>query len=269
MKLPDEERLSVLNLKYKDLGKNTFLYMAVKREDLEMVKYLLEKGVKDDEAYSLAMELGGRILSLMEPKLANVELVPGYCHICTETGALVTLDCGHSYCYFCLQNWAKEGISETPPNPHCPGCAQPIIHLYYFLTNAELEQYYTRVLHFTLSCISAFTWCKNCPNGFILEDSHDCKTITCSDCHYQWCRNCSLALHSETNCEEAMARQTNENRENMKWLRMNSKKCPKCQTTIEKNNGCNHMTCRLCKFEFCWNCLSVYIPGQPCCIIPQ
>mmetsp|Transcript_30216 Transcript_30216/g.35403 ORF Transcript_30216/g.35403 Transcript_30216/m.35403 type:complete len:194 (+) Transcript_30216:1060-1641(+) len=27
-----------------------------------------------------------------------------------------------------------------------------------------------------------------------------------------------------------------------------------CRTRIEKNKGCNHMTCGLCGYEFCWAC---------------
>ncbi|PRP83830.1 IBR domain containing protein [Planoprotostelium fungivorum] len=29
--------------------------------------------------------------------------------------------------------------------------------------------------------------------------------------------------------------------------------CPRCQMAVEKNEGCNHMTCR-CGAHFCWNC---------------
>ena len=34
--------------------------------------------------------------------------------------------------------------------------------------------------------------------------------------------------------------------------------CPGCGRTIEKNGGCNHMTCRACKTEFCWICRQNY-----------
>ncbi len=41
---------------------------------------------------------------------------------------------------------------------------------------------------------------------------------------------------------------------NSKWLQANTKICPKCDSTIEKNGGCNHMTCRICRHDFCWLC---------------
>jgi hypothetical protein len=31
--------------------------------------------------------------------------------------------------------------------------------------------------------------------------------------------------------------------------------CPVCRAKVEKNEGCNHMTCIICKYEFCWFCL--------------
>ena len=36
------------------------------------------------------------------------------------------------------------------------------------------------------------------------------------------------------------------------------KTCPRCMFPIEKNGGCNHLTCSRCHFEFCWICLSAY-----------
>ncbi|TRM70241.1 hypothetical protein BD626DRAFT_544688 [Schizophyllum amplum] len=43
--------------------------------------------------------------------------------------------------------------------------------------------------------------------------------------------------------------------ETANWIKTNTKECSKCQSTIEKNGGCNHMTCKKCKWEFCWVCM--------------
>ena len=42
------------------------------------------------------------------------------------------------------------------------------------------------------------------------------------------------------------------------WLKVNTKNCPKCKVRIEKNMGCMHMTCKKCKYEFCWLCMGDY-----------
>ncbi|CAG8566448.1 4681_t:CDS:2 [Ambispora gerdemannii] len=44
------------------------------------------------------------------------------------------------------------------------------------------------------------------------------------------------------------------------YINSMTKKCPKCKANIEKNNGCDHMTCRAprCGYEFCWLCFADY-----------
>mmetsp|Transcript_63399 Transcript_63399/g.124515 ORF Transcript_63399/g.124515 Transcript_63399/m.124515 type:complete len:435 (+) Transcript_63399:63-1367(+) len=41
----------------------------------------------------------------------------------------------------------------------------------------------------------------------------------------------------------------------------NAKMCPGCQAIIEKNGGCNHMTCRACRHQFHWCCGQTYGSG--------
>ncbi|CAF5154745.1 unnamed protein product, partial [Rotaria sp. Silwood1] len=43
-----------------------------------------------------------------------------------------------------------------------------------------------------------------------------------------------------------------------KWLEMFAKQCPQCHWHIQKYEGCDHMTCRQCKYEFCWICFVDY-----------
>ncbi|XP_068599546.1 LOW QUALITY PROTEIN: E3 ubiquitin-protein ligase RNF14-like [Brachionichthys hirsutus] len=40
------------------------------------------------------------------------------------------------------------------------------------------------------------------------------------------------------------------------WVEKNSKYCPHCFCRIEKNSGCNIMTCCRCRGMFCWVCLT-------------
>jgi hypothetical protein len=42
---------------------------------------------------------------------------------------------------------------------------------------------------------------------------------------------------------------------NALWVAANTKRCPRCATAIEKDEGCNHMSCRKCRKEFCWICM--------------
>ena len=35
---------------------------------------------------------------------------------------------------------------------------------------------------------------------------------------------------------------------------MGAHKCPSCQAPIEKNMGCNHMSCSRCGYTWCWVC---------------
>nr|XP_037276940.1 E3 ubiquitin-protein ligase RNF14-like isoform X2 [Rhipicephalus microplus] len=39
------------------------------------------------------------------------------------------------------------------------------------------------------------------------------------------------------------------------WMQENSKKCPHCSISIEKQDGCNKMTCWRCGTYFCWICM--------------
>uniref|UniRef100_A0A673CKA2 RING-type domain-containing protein n=1 Tax=Sphaeramia orbicularis TaxID=375764 RepID=A0A673CKA2_9TELE len=49
---------------------------------------------------------------------------------------------------------------------------------------------------------------------------------------------------------------TMESRLSQEWIAVTCKNCPYCFSRIEKNGGCNRMTCSRCSRQFCWACLT-------------
>ena len=76
---------------------------------------------------------------------------------------------------------------------------------------------------------------------------------------HRFCFDCMLEDHRPCTCDELKRWliKCKDDSETFNWLVTNTKACPKCGTSIEKNGGCNHMTCRKsdCKHEWCWVCM--------------
>jgi ariadne-1 len=84
-------------------------------------------------------------------------------------------------------------------------------------------------------------------------------TVECR-CKNAFCFGCTLDDHLPTPCPlvRKWLKKCEDDSETANWISANTKECPKCHSTIEKNGGCNHMTCRKCKHEFCWMCMGVW-----------
>mmetsp|Transcript_29637 Transcript_29637/g.40075 ORF Transcript_29637/g.40075 Transcript_29637/m.40075 type:complete len:91 (-) Transcript_29637:306-578(-) len=78
------------------------------------------------------------------------------------------------------------------------------------------------------------------------------------ECGNQFCFLCGRSSHKPCDCDIASKwdEKNSAESENMTWIMANTKSCPKCKRPIEKNQGCNHMTCQACKAEFCWVCMN-------------
>ena len=76
------------------------------------------------------------------------------------------------------------------------------------------------------------------------------KFVICKNGH-KFCFNCLKNWHENKSCVEdkhlEILKKTN-----------NVKRCPKCKCFIEKDVGCNHITCFICKYHFCWLCMKEY-----------
>eukprot|EP01061_Rhynchopus_euleeides_P014301 TRINITY_DN24823_c0_g1_i1.p1 TRINITY_DN24823_c0_g1~~TRINITY_DN24823_c0_g1_i1.p1 ORF type:complete len:555 (+),score=210.59 TRINITY_DN24823_c0_g1_i1:175-1839(+) len=79
--------------------------------------------------------------------------------------------------------------------------------------------------------------------------------VTCL-CGNVFCFVCGEAGHTPAKCYmvQSWLQKAKDESETVNWLMANTKPCPGCQTPIEKNEGCNHITCRSCGYNFCWVC---------------
>jgi len=95
------------------------------------------------------------------------------------------------------------------------------------------------------------------------------RTAICGNGH-AFCLLCNAEAHAPCTCED-WAKWTEKIQKEIKqteqsksetadiasalWVAANTKRCPRCQMPIEKDEGCNHMTCKKCRHEFCWICM--------------
>jgi len=99
-----------------------------------------------------------------------------------------------------------------------------------------------------------YRWCtKNGCDNAIKRKDFSTLLIKCDKCGTELCFQCGNLFHGKRKCEEIIDDSYKEYSKNH-----TIKNCPKCQSKIEKNEGCNHMTCVKCHYQFCWLCMRKY-----------
>jgi len=154
----------------------------------------------------------------------------------------------------------------TCPEANCPGTfSYPTIRqiLVFIGKNGKLfEQYDQLLINLHLSQNPNFIWCAyGCDSGQFYDISETSNpTVTCLECDRATCFNHRVIWHTDMTCDEydLIESQSTETDANSKWLELFAKRCPNCQWYIQKNEGCDHMTCRYCQHEFCWQCFADY-----------
>ena len=132
------------------------------------------------------------------------------------------------------------------------------------LTNDKqlLDRYDRYVLHRKLEQMDEFIWCSNpsCGAGQLNEGGRLNPIVICYRCHQKTCFIHRVSWHEGMTCEEYDEQADPVYELSRQWIVTHTKKCPKCPWQIEKNYGCDHMTCFKCGHEFCWSCLADFQP---------
>ncbi|XPT01690.1 hypothetical protein M3J09_010820 [Ascochyta lentis] len=118
-----------------------------------------------------------------------------------------------------------------------------------------------------------FRYClaEACTSGQIHVTGSEGNIFRCNACDFHVCTVHDVPFHTGETCdqyderrhrEEEQRRKEDEARQEHEELsraeiQAVTTKCPECEAPIQKNEGCDHMTCR-CKFQFCYICRAPY-----------
>src|SRR5262249_8266008 len=82
---------------------------------------------------------------------------------------------------------------------------------------------------------------------------------TCPGCAQQVCTSCHVDFHYGMTCRQYKARNGDPDASWREYIdTYGLKYCPKCESPMEKNGGCNSLYCFNCKTVFCWKCSKTF-----------
>ncbi|KAJ4454850.1 putative E3 ubiquitin-protein ligase dbl4 [Paratrimastix pyriformis] len=174
----------------------------------------------------------------------------------------IALNCGHLFCRECVRGHLENAVSQGPtcistPCPHsgCPAKYPEPIFASVLGTGKFLEKYNEFLRHSFVEGSHDMKWCPAPGCSFACISTGGGTACKCR-CGHLFCFRCAAEAHAPATCDmvEKWTMKCNDEREDLTWITGNTKQCPKCHIPIEKNQGCNHMTCSRCRHEFCWMC---------------
>ncbi|KAH7111055.1 hypothetical protein B0J11DRAFT_447738, partial [Dendryphion nanum] len=197
------------------------------------------------------------------------------CIVCTDDVPKTSLHhallaCSHppQTCLSCISSWISSRLKSSGHGSlTCPQCNEQLndTEIKALTTPEVYEQYEALVVRSSLSDNPEFHWCMGpgCQYGQLHADSNP--IFRCAQCSFRSCIQHKVPWHDGLTCTEYDASIISRQRQvekaaSEKKIRQTSRLCPgeNCGWRIEKNKGCDHMTCRKCKTEFCWLCGANY-----------
>eukprot|EP00549_Striatella_unipunctata_P025961 CAMPEP_0118724564 /NCGR_PEP_ID=MMETSP0800-20121206/32647_1 /TAXON_ID=210618 ORGANISM="Striatella unipunctata, Strain CCMP2910" /NCGR_SAMPLE_ID=MMETSP0800 /ASSEMBLY_ACC=CAM_ASM_000638 /LENGTH=511 /DNA_ID=CAMNT_0006633151 /DNA_START=113 /DNA_END=1648 /DNA_ORIENTATION=- len=190
----------------------------------------------------------------------------GLCGICYENPVdLIVMPCTHGYCEDCWVAYLTHALLDEGPRcvlATCPheSCAEVITEDEVgTLAPNLLKKFESYQLRHFVDTNAATRWCPGpgCDKAAMGSHMYLSGVAKCIDCDSSFCLSCGEEPHAPISCKELIRwnEKCRDESETANWILANTKACPKCSSRIEKNQGCNHMTCRQCRHEFCWICM--------------
>ncbi|KAF8454496.1 hypothetical protein BGX38DRAFT_1171946 [Terfezia claveryi] len=160
--------------------------------------------------------------------------------------------CTHPYCSACLKQFFLNFIEDKSSLPRCCKLPIPLYLINRRLSRQELKQFRERVAEYTSK---DRLYCSNqkC-SAFLPTTTHAGKrmgkaeVLMCKACKRGTCVRCMAPEHAGDCPEDSELTATLAVAAREGWQR-----CQNCRALVEKDFGCQHMSCR-CGSEWCYRC---------------
>ena len=229
-----------------------------------------EDSIEISENFNIGFDDLNDTFDLM--RLDNINVPAGLNHfndICSICFKLLTksekvlLKCGHCCCKICLFFYLQSEIKAAKVDKikcfqrYCLDVIAEDIIINSIQKDKPLLEKYNIFKQRAIIFNSQDK--KFCPepdcNSYLQEDLTN-KYVQCENGH-KYCYICLKPWHGESKCDEKL------DKDFQIWKKDKVvKRCPRCKIYTEKNEGCNHMTCTECKYQWCWLCEGEYQDGH-------
>ena len=218
---------------------------------------------RNRDSYLNILNKNKEIALVDKEQVALEEGEKGLCAICLEdTNEGNRLQCGHFCCKECLFNYLKTEIESAK-----------VAKLQCFIRDCDYvlnEDFILSQLRGNKILIDKYKVFKQRAEIFLSKDKKFCpepdcnsylqqskdKYVQCENGH-KYCYICLKKWHGKSPCDEEL------DKDFQIWKKDKVvKQCPRCKIYTEKNEGCNHMTCTECKYQWCWLCEGEYQEGH-------
>jgi IBR domain, a half RING-finger domain/CCCH-type zinc finger/Zinc finger C-x8-C-x5-C-x3-H type (and similar) len=202
----------------------------------------------------------------------------GTCAICwTEAESPLVTKCHHTYCLDCFENLCAAPAHGAEEYSICcagnGGKCQTIFNLDELQDSLSSTAFEDILQSSFTSYIrrrpQSFRYCPQPDCGYIYRVADPSRTSIrtthrCTKCFTAICTMCHAA-HDNMTCADFKDLQSGGHAATEKLKKqLGFKDCPKCGTTMEKTEGCNHMVCSGCKTHICWVCMATFSSSDPC-----
>ncbi|XP_017778087.1 PREDICTED: E3 ubiquitin-protein ligase arih1-like [Nicrophorus vespilloides] len=193
------------------------------------------------------------------------------CFMVLPPAEMTGLECGHRFCYQCWNEYLttkvmEEGVGQTIACAahNCPILVDDQTVMRLVKDNRVRFKYQHLITNSFVECNRLLRWCPSPDCTYAVKVTYvDSRPVQCT-CGHTFCFACGENWHDPVRCTilRRWIKKCDDDSETSNWIAANTKECPKCNATIEKDGGCNHMICKnqSCKADFCWVCLGPWEP---------